>query len=153
MLVNRLPYGLKLKWRDVADRITKTEEREITIEDIDNFVTLRMASQWHHIGTKTNPADNASRGLSAEAIIRSNCWTKGPEFLWLSEENWPHVPVCNRRGDQTEIFRSCCHICNHDLSSRLRRCRSFQVIFVMVLVEEVHGVDTSMQESAAKCCH
>ena len=35
-----------------------------------------------------NPADDASRGLSAKAI-----WTKGPEFLWLSEENWPQIPT------------------------------------------------------------
>lgn len=40
-----------------------------------------------------NPANDAPRGLSAEAIIVSNRWTKGPEFLWLSEEKWPQVPV------------------------------------------------------------
>lgn len=58
MLVNRLPYGLKLKWRDVADRITKTEEREITIEDIDNFVTSKAHAAIHAIFgnvTKDNP--------------------------------------------------------------------------------------------------
>lgn len=52
-----------------------------------------IPSQWHYVGTKTNPADDASRGLSAEAIIRSNRWTKGPEFLWLSEENWRQIPA------------------------------------------------------------
>ena len=31
-----------------------------------------IPSQWHYVGTKVNPADDASRGLSAEAIIRSN---------------------------------------------------------------------------------
>ena len=40
-----------------------------------------------------NPADDASRGLSAEAIIASDHWTKGPEFLWLSEEKWPQMPA------------------------------------------------------------
>ena len=34
MVVKRLPYGLKLKWRDVADRITEKEGREIAIEDL-----------------------------------------------------------------------------------------------------------------------
>lgn len=34
-----------------------------------------------------------SRGLTAKAIIRSNCWTKGPEFLWLCQENWHKIPT------------------------------------------------------------
>lgn len=40
-----------------------------------------------------NPTDNASRGLSAKAIIASNSWTKGPECLWLFEEKWPQMPA------------------------------------------------------------
>ncbi len=50
-------------------------------------------NQWRYVGTKANPADDASRGLTAEAIIRSNRWTKGPEFLWVCEENWPKIPT------------------------------------------------------------
>ena len=41
MIVNRLPYGLKLKWCDVADRITEKEGREIAIEDLSDFVTTK----------------------------------------------------------------------------------------------------------------
>ena len=58
MIVSRLPYGLKLKWRDVADRITETEEREITIEDLDDFVTSKARAATHAIFgnvTKDNP--------------------------------------------------------------------------------------------------
>lgn len=58
MIVNRLPYGLKLKWRDVVDRITKTEEREITIEDIDGFVSSKARAATHAIFgnvTRDNP--------------------------------------------------------------------------------------------------
>ena len=93
-----LPINYSFYWTDstyVLRYIANSERRYIT------FAANRVAaihkqsipSQWHHVGTKTNPADNASRDSSTEAIIRSNCWTKGPEFLWLSEENWPHVPV------------------------------------------------------------
>lgn len=49
MIVDRLPYGLKLKWREVADRITETEEREITIEDINDFVTSKARTATHAI--------------------------------------------------------------------------------------------------------
>ena len=58
MIVDKLPYGLKLKWRDVADRIVEIEEREITIEDIDNFVTSKACAATHAIFgnvTKDNP--------------------------------------------------------------------------------------------------
>ena len=58
LIVNRLPYGLKLKWRDIADRITETEEREITIEDIDGFVTSKARVATHAIFgnvTRDNP--------------------------------------------------------------------------------------------------
>jgi len=58
VIVNRLPYGLKLKWRDVADRITEAEEREITIEDIDGFVTSKARAATLAIFgnvTKDNP--------------------------------------------------------------------------------------------------
>jgi hypothetical protein len=37
-VVNRLPYALRRKWRDVADNITENQEREITIDDISTFV-------------------------------------------------------------------------------------------------------------------
>ena len=44
MIVNRVPYGLKLKWRDVADKITEKEGGEITIEDLSDFVQQRL--EW-----------------------------------------------------------------------------------------------------------
>ena len=37
-------------------------------------------SQWFYIETNRNPADHASRGLSASALHESN-WLTGPEFL------------------------------------------------------------------------
>lgn len=61
------------------------------------FVANRVAaiqevtspSQWKHVGTKQNPADDASRGLSAEALLKNERWLMGPGFLWKSEEAWP----------------------------------------------------------------
>ena len=40
--------------------------------------------QRQHIDTKNNPADHASRGSSAEELMRSN-WFTGPTFLWEKE--------------------------------------------------------------------
>ena len=40
--------------------------------------------QWHYVGTDTNPADAASRGLTSHQVVHDSCWLKGPEFLWSS---------------------------------------------------------------------
>ena len=40
--------------------------------------------QWHYAPTYLNPADAASRGLSARELVNSS-WTTGPEFLWMEE--------------------------------------------------------------------
>ena len=36
---------------------------------------------WRHVDTKVNPADAASRGLSAESLFKSKLWWNGPDFL------------------------------------------------------------------------
>ncbi|XP_030597267.1 uncharacterized protein LOC115788399 isoform X1 [Archocentrus centrarchus] len=41
-------------------------------------------SQWHYVDTSENPADHASRGLSAAGIQSTN-WLQGPKFLWEQE--------------------------------------------------------------------
>ena len=45
--------------------------------------------QWHHVSTKSNPADDASRGLSAAQMVSSERWLKGPQFLHLDMSEWP----------------------------------------------------------------
>ena len=46
-------------------------------------------SQWRHIETKCNPADDASRGITAKELVESSRWISGPEFLWMPEDQWP----------------------------------------------------------------
>ncbi|XP_074606485.1 uncharacterized protein LOC141859556 [Acropora palmata] len=38
--------------------------------------------QWRYVDTKDNPADDASRALGANELIRSERWWNGPNFLW-----------------------------------------------------------------------
>lgn len=57
------------------------------------FVANRVAAiheassshQWLYVDTKNNPADDASRGLSASEISSESRWLNGPEFF-VSEE-------------------------------------------------------------------
>ena len=48
-IVKRLPYGLRKKWRDVADKIIDTLGREITFEDLSDFVTAKARAATHAI--------------------------------------------------------------------------------------------------------
>ena len=49
--------------------------------------------QWKYVDTKLNPADDASRGMTAEAITKANRWINGPDFLWQDQETWPKSPI------------------------------------------------------------
>ena len=64
----------------VANRVTVI--REAT--DVD---------QWKYVGTKDNPADEASRGLRAEEFLTHGKWIKGPDFLYLPEQEWPTLEM------------------------------------------------------------
>lgn len=46
-------------------------------------------SQWRYVDTKQNPADEASRGVTAEYLLTRSRWIYGPDFLFKSEREWP----------------------------------------------------------------
>ncbi|MEL7341107.1 MAG: hypothetical protein AAGM67_11510, partial [Bacteroidota bacterium] len=64
--------------------------------------------QWMYVPTKNNPADDASRGLSAEELLRNQRWIKGPEFLSKSKDTWPkwNVDLADIPEDDVEIKKS-----------------------------------------------
>ncbi|KAJ8967585.1 hypothetical protein NQ317_000964 [Molorchus minor] len=45
---------------------------------VSQIQTLSTSDQWHHVNTKSNPADLLSR------------WWYGPQWLCLEEQHWPH---------------------------------------------------------------
>ena len=50
-------------------------------------------SQWHYVPTDSNPADECSRGLTMDQLLKSTRWFRGPEFLWMEEREWPQQPT------------------------------------------------------------
>ncbi|XP_028408799.1 uncharacterized protein LOC114531374 [Dendronephthya gigantea] len=74
-IVEKLPFGLRQKWRDVADDITEVKQREITIEDITSFVEKRARACNHPIFGKI------SREVKLENAGRKNVKpTRGSSF-------------------------------------------------------------------------
>lgn len=46
-------------------------------------------SQWRYVNTKENPADEASRGLTADRFLSCKRWIQGPDFLCKPDREWP----------------------------------------------------------------
>ena len=49
---------------------------------------------WHYFPTRDNSADLLSRGTTAEKLLSSELWWKGPTWL-LTPSEWPKTPVQN----------------------------------------------------------
>ncbi|XP_046343482.2 uncharacterized protein LOC124124382 [Haliotis rufescens] len=49
-------------------------------------------TQWKYVDSKSNPADVASRGVSASHLLTCMNWFHGPKFLSSSESEWPVQP-------------------------------------------------------------
>ena len=60
-------------------------------------------SQWRHCPGTLNPADDASRGLSARQLLSSERWFNGPAFLAEPESEWPQTEIGELTEDEMEI--------------------------------------------------
>ncbi|XP_018394546.1 PREDICTED: uncharacterized protein LOC108773284, partial [Cyphomyrmex costatus] len=50
---------------------------------VNDVQTLIPDAKWHHVPTHQNPADLASRGVTASSFAESSLWWQGPEWLKL----------------------------------------------------------------------
>ncbi|XP_070578831.1 uncharacterized protein [Ptychodera flava] len=80
------------------------------------------SKQWKYVDTKSNPADDASRGLTVDKFLQNKRWLRGPDFLWKRESEWP---------TQQDISRA---LCNKD--PEVKREAS---VYSTVLVEQDLG--------------
>lgn len=70
----------------------KTKRFQTFVANRFSFVSVTTdVSQWRYVGTKENPADEASRGLTADCFLNSKRWIKGPEFLCKPDWEWPKL--------------------------------------------------------------
>ena len=69
---------------------------------------LTLPHQWKYIHGKINPADIASRGVSAKELIQCSEWINGPKFLWNVYEKWniSGLPMTQLSNDDPEVKKS-----------------------------------------------
>ena len=59
---------------------------------------------WSFVGSKINPADKLTRGMSAKSLANDKVWFEGPRFLYSSPENWPVLPFKEPPSDVLEKY-------------------------------------------------
>ena len=74
--------------RNESKRFHTFESNRLTV--IHNGSSL---SEWHYVNRDDNPADDGSKGLKLDAMLKNNRWLKGPRFLWETESHWPGMTL------------------------------------------------------------
>ncbi|XP_055701775.1 uncharacterized protein LOC129801041 [Phlebotomus papatasi] len=60
------------------------------VSEIQNTIP---ATNWHHVTSKENPADLASRGVSAADLSHDSLWWNGPSWITSSELNFEATEI------------------------------------------------------------
>ena len=68
---------------------TATRFKILVANRLNTIHLLTSPEQWHHVGTKENPADIGSRGLAPDELPLARAWFRGPEFLHKTGIAWP----------------------------------------------------------------
>ena len=59
-------------------------------------------TQWRHVPGKYNPAEKATRGLTAKELVNDKEWLFGPSFLYEDPSKWPEQHVEDSKEAQEE---------------------------------------------------
>jgi hypothetical protein len=62
-------------------------------------------SQWRYVESDSNPADDASRGMTAVEVVSTSRWIQGPPLLWKERTEWQTKPEfkCSMLEDAVEV--------------------------------------------------
>ena len=111
----------------------KNEDKRFQTFVANRISVIRETSsleQWHYVNTDDNPADDASRGVSAAQLHR---WINGPTFLQQPISAWPQPPEdinLKIAPDDPEVRKeaaafTCETVCSDILTTTISRCSSW----------------------------
>ena len=92
-----IPLESTTFWTDstAVIRYVENENRRFQTFVANRIAIIRdrsKSAQWRFVDGTLNPADLASRGLTAVKFLKSNVWMNGPDFLWKPRSSWPERP-------------------------------------------------------------
>ena len=87
-VIEKFPYGIRQKWREVVDDIIQRQNRDLTVEDIVTFVEKRVRVATHPIfGTVTS--DSKNNDSNKHRNRSGNVTPKGSSFGTNAESKQP----------------------------------------------------------------
>ncbi|XP_063955063.1 uncharacterized protein LOC135153986 [Lytechinus pictus] len=95
-------------WTDstIVLRYIKNEDRRFKTFVANRVAAIRDKSdpnQWRHVRTSLNPADEASRGMTANEMKENKRWLHGPDFLYHDESTWPEDVTDVKLGNDSDL--------------------------------------------------
>lgn len=81
--------SIVLAWLSSPPRRWHTFVANRTTEMLSSFTS----NHWSHVRSEDNPADCASRGISAVDLPNHHLWWTGPEWLHKTSDHWPSQEV------------------------------------------------------------
>jgi len=97
-------------WSDstsVLKCINNESERFHTFES--NRLTVvrngSKPSEWRYVSQDDNPADDSSKGLKIDTMLKDDRRLRGPRFLWEDESHWPRMIKIPVLGDDDVELR------------------------------------------------
>ena len=82
-------FTIALHW---LSRLHKTRKTFVQ-NRVSEIQKIQPRSDWKHVPSEENPADLASRGCSANVLVKSTLWWSGPSWLTAPEATWPDLKV------------------------------------------------------------
>ena len=97
-IIDRLPFGIRLKWRDAVDHIIERENRDVTVKDIMDFVAAKARAATHPIFGKVVNENKGKQvnGKSSRKTQRGGGFsTQGTPPPPKTSKEKPKCPSCS----------------------------------------------------------
>lgn len=104
-IINRLPYGIRIRWRDTVDQIVEKGRRDVTTEDVTKFVTTKARAANHSIFGKVDRERKEKTVPGWKRSCRPGFHADG--FAIHSEEGRETTTLNQAKG-------KFCPLCKHD---------------------------------------
>jgi hypothetical protein len=89
-IIDRLPYAMRVRWRDNVDRIVEKEARDVTIKDVNQFVTAKARAATHPVFGKIS----IDKSKFPKLPQKPQQHIRGSGFLVQSTFQPPKCPQC-----------------------------------------------------------